>query len=114
MNNMKSLLYSSMIPKEMFWGYEAVRQSGLYNMCCIQFPMVCNNHSDRSELKNIIDECYIRYCTYTNADITKAEYKHVTYDHIFLIQRHYNLLLESYGLPPDNVVNIKRETTVTI
>ena len=108
MDEMKELVYASMIPKEMFWAYEAVRQSGLYNMCCIKMPMTSNNTSDRKEMLSIMDDCYIRYCVYNNADISKPEYKHITADHILLIQRLYNLLLESYGLTPKGICEIKK------
>ena len=31
----KNLIYMSAIPKEMFWAYMAVQQSGIWNMMCV-------------------------------------------------------------------------------
>lgn len=107
-DELKELALASLIPKEMFWGYEAVRQSGLYNMFCVSIPSVSNNTNDKRELISVIDECYIRYCIHNNADITKDEYKHVTSDHVLIIQKCYGLLLESYGLPPKGICEVKR------
>ena len=107
-DELKELALASLIPKEMFWGYEAVRQSGLYNMFCVSIPSVSNNTNDKRELISAMDECYIRYCIHSNADITKDEYKHVTSDHVLIIQKCYELLLESYGLPPKGICEVKR------
>ena len=108
------LIYASAIPKEMFWAYESVRKSGLYNMFCIRMPMVVNSNNDRKELIQLIDDIFLKYCTYTNADISKKEYKHVTADHVLLIQHCYQELTDAYGLPPDGIVNIQKKVTTTI
>ena len=107
-NAIQKLIYASAIPREMFWAYETVRKSGLYNMFCVSIPSVSNNSNDKRELISVMDECFIRYCVYSNADITKNEYKHVTSDHVLIIQKCYELLLESYGLPPEGICEVKR------
>ena len=106
------------IPKEMFWAYETVRQSGIYNMLCIRIPSTSNCNADRQELIKLIDDVYIKYCVYTNVDLNDPEnqkiYKHVTADHILLIQHCYDELRNAYDLPPEGVVNIKREIKTVI
>ena len=106
------------IPKEMFWAYESVRQSGIYNMLCIRIPSTSNCNTDRQELIKLIDDVYIKYCVYNNVDLDDPEnqkiYKHVTADHILLIQYCYNELRDAYDLPPEGVVNIKRKVKTTI
>lgn len=106
------------IPKEMFWAYESVRQSGIYNMLCIRIPSTSNYNTDRQELIKLIDDVYIKYCVYNNVDLDDPEnqkiYKHVTTDHILLIQHCYNELRDAYDLPPEGVVNIKRKVKTTI
>ena len=113
-NEIQRLIYATAIPKEMFWAYESVRQSGLYNMFCIRMPVTSNSSTDRKELIQLIDDVFIKYCAYTNADISKKEYKHVTSNHVLLIQHVYNELLDAYSLPPQGVVNIQKKTTTTI
>ena len=38
-DTLKKLMMLNSIPKEMFWAYEAVRRSGIWNMICIH-PML--------------------------------------------------------------------------
>lgn len=112
--DIQKLIYALAIPKEMFWAYESVRQSGIYNMLCIRIPMAANLNTDRQELIQLIDDVYLKYCIYTNADISQKNYKHVTSNHVLLIQHCYDELLNAYSLPPEGVVNIKKKVTTTI
>ena len=118
MDYLEKTIIMSVIPKEMFWAYESVRQSGLYNMLCIRIPSAVNCNTDRKELIQLIDDIYIKYCAYTKVDLEDSEnqkiYKHVTADHVRLIQHCYNELTNAYGMPPEGVVSIKREVKTTI
>lgn len=101
------------IPKEMYWAYEAVRRSGLYDMAC--FHPSLGRYAERNvdEVLQLMDEVYIKFCAYTNADISKPEYKHITTAHVRFMQHIYGQLLEYYDPMPEGVVNIKKETKVT-
>ena len=121
MNNetdLQKLIYALAIPKEMFWAYESVRQSGIYNMLCIRIPIVANLSTDRQELIQLIDDVYLKYCVYNNVDLDDPKnqkiYKHVTANHVLLIQHCYSELRDAYDLPPEGVVNIKKKVTTTI
>lgn len=46
------------IPKEMFWAYESVRQSGHYNMAGIRFPFAEVN---TEEMIRVMNEGYMEY-----------------------------------------------------
>ena len=112
----KRLMYMSAIPKEMFWAYMAVQQSGIWNMLCIH-PVLGRYqiNDDPKEMMQAMDDAYIRFVTYTNADITKDEYVHITRDHIILIQQLYKDLYEAYGKDyPEGVVNIKVKRNIEI
>ena len=98
------------IPKEMYWGYEAVRQSGIYNMMCFHPIAGRYNDTNPNEVLNVIDNAYIRFCNYTNADISDKIYVHVTLAHIQLIQKYYKTLLTYYESMPNNVVKITKTT----
>lgn len=107
------------IPKEMFWAYEIIRQSGHWNMLCID-PMLgrYQTGSDPTEMMQVMDDIYIKYCVYTEVDLDDPKnqeiYKHVTKDHIRLIQYCYSELRDAYGMPPEGIVNLKREVKTTI
>ena len=112
----KRLMYMSAIPKEMFWAYEAVRRSGIWNMMCVD-PMLGRYQvgSDPDEMIKVMDDAYLRFVIYTNADISQSEYVHITRDHIILIQQLYKDLYEAYGKDyPEGVVNIKVKRNIEI
>ena len=112
----KRLMYMSAIPKEMFWAYEAVRRSGIWNMMCVD-PMLGRYQvgSDPDEMIKAMDDAYLRFVIYTNADISQSEYVHITKDHIILIQQLYKDLYEAYGKDyPEGVVNIKVKRNIEI
>ena len=112
----KRLMYMSAIPKEMFWAYEAVRRSGIWNMMCVD-PMLGRYQvgSDPDEMIKVMDDAYLRFVIYTNADISQSEYVHITRDHIRLIQHLYGDLYEAYGKDyPEGVVNIKVKRNIEI
>lgn len=117
-NEIKKLIHASVIPKEMFWAYESVRQSGIYNMLCIRIPSTSNCNTDRQELIKLMDDIYIKYCVYNNVDLDDPEnqkiYKHVSANHILLIQHCYNELLNGYGMPPKGIVNIEHNVKTTV
>lgn len=106
------------IPKEMYWAYESVRQSGIYNMCCTLPGVGRYAENNYNEMKQLMDDVYIRYCVYSQVDLDDPEnqkiYKHITLDHIRLIQHCYSELTDAYGMPPEGVVNIKRQTKVEL
>lgn len=112
----KRLLYMAVIPKEMFWAYMAVQQSGIWNMVCVH-PMLgrYQTGSDPKEMIEAMDRAYMRFVVYTNADISQDEYKHITEDHVRLMQHLYTDLYDAYGKDyPKDVVNIKLERNVKI
>ena len=112
----KRLMYMSAIPKEMFWAYMAVQQSGIWNMMCVD-PMLGRYQvgSDPDEMIKVMDDAYLRFVIYTNADISQSEYVHITRDHIILIQQLYKDLYEAYGKDyPEGVVNIKVKRNIEI
>lgn len=112
----KRLMYMSAIPKEMFWAYMAVQQSGIWNMMCVN-PMLGRYQvgSDPDEMIKVMDDAYLRFVIYTNADISQSEYVHITRDHIILIQQLYKDLYEAYGKDyPEGVVNIKVKRNIEI
>ena len=119
--DIQKLIYALAIPKEMFWAYESVRQSGIYNMLCID-PRLgrYQSGSDPKEMIQVMDDIYIKYCVYTEIDLDNPKnqeiYKHITKDHVRLIQHCYSELRDAYGMPPEGLVSIKREikTTITI
>lgn len=101
------------IPIEMYWAYEAVRRSGLYNMLCFH-PIGNRYHiSDPKEVLNVIDTAYVKFCAYNNADISDKKYVHVTRNHIAILQEYYDLLLTYFEPMPEGVVNINKTTTIT-
>ena len=107
------------IPKEMYWAYETVRQSGHWNMLCIDPRLGCyQSGSDPKEMIQVMDDIYIRYCVYTKVDLDDPKnqeiYKHITKDHVRLIQHCYSELIDAYGMPPEGIVNIKRQTRVEL
>ena len=107
----KRLMYMSAIPKEMFWAYMAVQQSSIWNMMCILHQI----NDDPKEMMQAMDKAYIKFVTYTNTDITKDEYVHITRDHIKLMQYLYNDLYKAYGKDyPKGIVNIKVKRDVEI
>ena len=107
------------IPKEMFWAYESVRQSGLWNMLCVN-PRLgrYQSGSDPKEMIQVMDDIYIRYCVYSKVDLDDPKnqeiYKHITNDHVLLIQHCYNELRDAYGMPPEGICNIKKKVKVDI
>lgn len=111
----KRLMYMTAIPKEMFWAYMAVQQSGIWNMMCVHPIGRYYHNDDADEMINTMDQAYIKFVVYTNADITQDEYKHITKDHVRLIQHLYSDLYEAYGKDyPKNVVKIKLERNIKI
>lgn len=111
----KRLMYMSAIPKEMFWAYEAVRRSGIWNMMCVHPIGRYQVGSDPDEMIKVMDDAYLRFVVYTNADISQSEYVHITRDHIILIQQLYKDLYEAYGKDyPEGVVNIKVKRNIEI
>jgi hypothetical protein len=117
-DNLRKLMMMNMIPKEMFWAYESVRQSGLYNMCCIIPSVGRYAETSFSEMIKLMDDVYIRYCAYNEVDLDDANnkdiYKHVTLDHARLIQELYSDLLEAHGMPPKDVVKIKKNVEINL
>ena len=111
----KRLMYMSAIPKEMFWAYMAVQQSGIWNMMCVH-PIFGRYHDgETKEMIQTMDQAYIKFVVYTNADISQSEYIHITIDHVRLIQHLYSDLYEAYGKEyPEGVVNIKIKRNVEI
>lgn len=107
------------IPKEMFWAYESVRQSGIWNMLCV-YPRLgrYQSGSDPEEMIRVMEDIYIRYCVYTKVDLDDPKnqeiYNHITRDHVLLIQHCYNELRDAYDLPPEGIVNLKREVKTII
>ena len=62
-----------------------------------------------------MDQAYIKFVVYTNADISQNEYVHITIDHVRLIQHLYSDLYEAYGKEyPEGVVNIKIKRNVEV
>lgn len=104
------------IPVEMYWAYEAVRQSGIWNMFCLNpvFARYTNDSQSGNEVVKTMDEIYIRFCCYTNADISQPGYNHMTKDHARLIQELYDVLQEVYDEMPKDVVNITKKVTTSI
>ena len=100
------------IPKEMFWAYETVRKSGIYNMAGFIMPMC---ETKISECLQIISDCYMQYIIYTGVDLEKEPdlYKKVTRNHIRLIQECYNECLEGFGNPPEGVIHIEYQPHVS-
>lgn len=96
------------IPKEMFWAYESVRQSGHYNMAGIRFPLAEVN---TEEMIRVMNECYIEYLIRGNVDLEKEPKPKLTRDHILFIQLCYQQCLDSYSLP-EHLLEIKREVKV--
>lgn len=117
-DTLKKLLMLNSIPKEMFWAYESVRQSGLYNMCCTIPGVGRYAETSFTEMLKLMDDVYIRYCVYTEVDLddpkNKVIYKHITLDYVRLIQNLYSELLKEHGMPPKNVVNIKKNIEVDL
>lgn len=111
-NDMQKLaIVAEYIPIEMYWAYEAVRQSGLFNMFCFH-PVVgrySSGDSNPKECLKVMDDIYVRFCAYNNANIEEKQYVHMTRDHIKLIQEIYPTLQEYYDPMPEGVVNLKRE-----
>jgi len=116
MDYLQKIMIMSRIPKEMFWAYESVRQSGLYNMCCIIPAVGRYAETSFNEMLKLMDDVYIRYCVYNEVDLDDANnkdiYKHVTLYHARLIQELYSDLLELHGMPPKDVVKIKKEIKI--
>lgn len=115
-DTLKKLMMMNMISKEMFWAYEAVRRSGIWNMLCVN-PMLGRYQvgSDPDEMIKVMDDAYLRFVIYTNADIEQDKYKHITKDHVRLIQELYTDLYKEYGKDyPEGIVNITRECKVKI
>lgn len=114
-NIFKRLMFMTAIPKEMFWAYMAVQQSGIWNMMCVDPVVGRYHHSDTKEMIDAMDQAYMKFVVYTNADITQDEYVHVTKDHVRLIQHLYSDLYKAYGKDyPKNVVKIKLERSIKI
>lgn len=93
------------IPKEMFWAYESVRQSGLYNMDGIRFPFA---EVHTREMIQVMNECYIEYLIRGNVDLEKEPKPQLTRDHILFIQLCYQQCMDSYSLP-EPLLEIKRK-----
>ena len=104
------------IPQEMYWAYEAVRRTGLYNMFC--FHPLMNRYScgdsNPDECLKVMDEVYIKFCAYNNVDISQPQYIHMTKDHVKLIQGIYARLQKYYNPMPEGVVEIKKTVTTNI
>lgn len=118
MDYLQKTMIMSVIPKEMFWAYESVRQSGLYNMCCTIPGVGRYAETSFTEMLKLMDDVYIRYCVYTDVDLddskNKEIYKHVTLDRVRLIQNFYSELLKEHGMPPKDVVDIKKKVEVNL
>ena len=111
----KRLMYMSAIPKEMFWAYMAVQQSGIWNMMCVHPIGRYYNHSDPDEMLEAMTKAYYKFIIYTGVDIEKEEYMHLTKDHIRLMQHLYGDLYEAYGKDyPKGVVNISVDRKVKV
>ena len=111
----KRLMYMSAIPKEMFWAYMAVQQSGIWNMMCVH-PIFGRYHDgETDEMLEAMTKAYYKFIIYTGVDIEKEEYMHLTKDHIRLMQHLYGDLYEAYGKDyPKGVVNIKIKRNVEV
>ena len=104
------------IPQEMYWAYEAVRQSGLYNMFCFHPLMNRYSCSDSNpdECLKVMDDVYVKFCAYNDVDISQPQYVHMTKDHVKLIQGIYVHLQRYYSPMPEGVVEIKKTVTTHI
>lgn len=103
------------IPKEMFWAYESVRQSGIWNMLCVN-PRLgrYQSGSDPKEMIQVMDDIYIRYVAQNNVDVDDPKnkmYTHMQKEHVLFIQEAYGELYEFYGLP-DKIIEIKKEIKI--
>ena len=111
LNDMQALaVILEYIPIEMYWAYEAVRQSGLYNMNCLH-PLMRKDlkNTTAKEFLNVMNRVYIKFCIYNKADVEGKQYKYITKDHITIIQQVYTYLQEYYDPMLNNIVNIKKE-----
>lgn len=114
-DTLKRWMMMAAIPKEMFWAYEAVRRSGIWNMMCIHFVGRYYNHSDSDEMMEAMTQAYYKFIVYTGVDFKKEEYKQLTKDHAKLIQHLYSDLDEAYGRSyPEGVVNITVDRKVKV
>lgn len=105
------------IPKEMFWAYESVRQSGLWNMMMFhKMGRMYQTEADPKQVLEIMDDVYIRYVARNNVDLDDPKnkmYTHMQKEHVQFIQEAYGELYEFYGLP-DKIIEIKQETKYSI
>lgn len=99
------------IPQEMFWAYEVIRKSGMYNMVCFH-PVVGRYADDMDECLSIMDDIYIRLCCINNVELPNPKYVHMTKNHVRAIQQCYSMLYECYGVNiPKEISEIKIKKT---
>ena len=114
-NTLKRWMMMSAIPKEMFWAYMAVQRSGIWNMMCVHPIGRYYNDSDPDEMLEAMTKAYYKFIIYTGVDFEKDEYKHLSKDHVRLIQHLYSDLYEAYGRSyPEGVVNITVDRKVKV
>jgi hypothetical protein len=109
-------IIATCIPQEMYWAYESIRRSGIWNMLCVH-PMLGRYQSgdNPEEMIKAMDDVYIRYCVKTNANISDPKYKHITRDLVLLIQECYEELHDVYKLPKELIkVKIEKEVKISI
>lgn len=102
------------IPEEMYWAYETVRQSGIYNMLIFHPIMGRYAESNKDEALKVMDDIYVKYCAYTNANIEESKYVHMTVDHVRAIQECYSLCKDYFKPVPEGVINLKRKVSIDI
>lgn len=107
----KLAVITGYIPVEMYWAYEAVRQSGLYNMLCFHPVVGRYSSNDPKECLDIMDKIYVKLCAYNNANIEDKQYVHMTKDHVKIIQELYSTLAEYYEPLPEGIVTLKKEVS---
>ena len=102
------------IPKEMFWAYESVRQSGIFNMNGFTWHMA---ETRVDECFEIMKQTYYQYIIRGNIDLDKVNMPHLTRNHVRFIQECYSVCKDGYGIP-DDLIEIKQkvytETTYTL
>lgn len=112
---LKKLMMMNMIPKEMFWAYEAVRRSGIWNMLCFHHIGMYYNHSDADECLNAMTLAYYKFIEYTNIDFESKGYQKLSKNHVRLIQELYTDLYKEYGKDyPEGIVNIRCERKIKV
>jgi len=115
-DTLKKLMMLNSIPREMFWAYEAVRRSGIWNMLCFD-PLFCRYciDSNPKEAFEAMERAYYKFIEYTEVDFEALEYKKLSKDHIKIMQQMYGDLADAYLKDyPEGVVNITLERKVSV